>query len=333
MVHSVTRIGRREFIASAAGVLGVLTTGARRSFAKAPALRISLPSAGSAGSIWRPVMNRLGLLADLDADLQWIGGDPGQTEVQLLSGALDVSVFGAVGLSRVVEKGSDITLFGPALNNHGRWIVHANSLYKHPADLVGKRIATQPKTTETYQQARIAAQLIGLDLERDYQLIFGPPTANLALFGRGDVEAVILIEPTATRLVGSGAREIARVGDMWREGSGSQEEPFLVGLAARRSWLDANRQLATQIANVFAQTNAAIHAKPDLLTEFHNEMGLKDGERAAIALLPDRLKDVYPVTWNKAVWQTIDKQVALAIKFGMLKGKPIRALYDGRALA
>ena len=229
-------------------------------------------------------------------------------------------------------KGSDITLFGPALNNHGRWIVRGDSPYRKPSDLVGKRIASQPKTTETYQQARIAAALTGLDLERDVQVFFGPPTANLALFDRGDVEAVIAIEPTATRLVGAGAREIARVGDMWRDATGDTSDPFLVGLAARKSWLDANRETATRIAHIFAAANAAIRDRPDRLATFHRDLGLKDNEGAAIALLSRRLPDVYPVTWNPSVWRVIDRQIDVAVKTGLLAGRPARPLYDGLAL-
>ncbi|WP_158807786.1 ABC transporter substrate-binding protein, partial [Beijerinckia sp. L45] len=213
-------IGRRQLIAGAAGLGALTVTGVRPAWAKAAPVRIALPSPGSAGAIWRPLMTRLGLLESTGLDFEWIGGDPGQTQVQLVAGALDVSVFGAVGLTVMAGKGSDITLFGPALNNHGRWIVRDDSPYHKPADLVGKRIASQPKTTETYQQAKIAASLIGLDLGRDFEVIFGPPMANLALFDRGDVDAVIAIEPTATRLIGSGAREIARVGDMWRAATG-----------------------------------------------------------------------------------------------------------------
>lgn len=326
-------IGRRQLLVGAAGLGALTVAGARPASAKAAPIRIALPSPGSAGAIWRPLMAKLGLLEGAGLDFEWIGGDPGQTQVQLVAGALDVSVFGAVGLTIMVGKGSDITLFGPALNNHGRWIVRNDSPYRKPADLVGKRIASQPKTTETYQQARIAASLIGIDLGRDFEVIFGPPTANLALFDRGDVDAVIAIEPTATRLIGSGAREIARVGDMWRAATGDASDPFLVGLAARRSWLDANREVATRIAHAFAVTNAAIRDKPALLASFHADLGLKETEGAAIKLLPERLLDVYPVAWDPSVWHVIDRQVEVAIKTGLLTAKPPRPLYDGLALA
>src|SRR5258706_9468061 len=169
-----------------------------------PIVNVTLSTPGSAGSIWRAAIASLDPSLRSGFDLHWIAGDPGQMQVQLAAGALDVGLFGAIGLATIARKGSDITLFGPGLNNHGRIIVRSDSPYRKPADLVGKRIATQPKTTKTYQQARVALSLVGVDMDRDFETFFGPPTANLALFDRGDVEAVIVVEPTATRAVGAG---------------------------------------------------------------------------------------------------------------------------------
>jgi ABC-type nitrate/sulfonate/bicarbonate transport system substrate-binding protein len=253
-------------------------------------------------------------------------------QVQLAAGALDVGVFGAIGLATIARKGSDITLFGPGLNNHGRIIVKADSPYRKPADLVGKRIATQPKTTETYQQARVALSLIGVDMNRDFEIFFGPPTANLALFDRGDVDAVIVVEPTATRAVGAGARELARIGDIWNEASRVHAAPFLVGLAARQSWIASNRSLATSIARLFSEANGALRRNPGLFVKNAGDMGLRPKESEAIRLLPSRLADIYPSDWNQDVWTAIDRQIEVAMKVGLLDGAPGRRLYDGLAL-
>jgi ABC-type nitrate/sulfonate/bicarbonate transport system substrate-binding protein len=238
-------------------------------------------------------------------------------------------VFGAIGLATLARKGSDITLFGPALNNHGRIIVKADSPFHKPADLVGKKIATQPKTTETYQQARVALSLLGIDMDRDFEIIFGPPTASLALFDRGDVDAVIIIEPTATRAIGSGARELARIGDIWRQSSGVGAAPFLVGLAAKRTWLDQNRALATSVARLFAAANGALRHDPKIFVEHAAEMGLRPKETAAINLLPGRLADVYPTQWDQDVWSAIDRQIEVAVRLRLLDAAPERPLYDG----
>ena len=169
-------------------------------------------------------------------------------------------------------------------------------------------------------------------MERDVEVIFGPPTASLALFDRGDVDAAIVVEPTATRAIGGGARELARIGDIWKEASGAAAAPFLVGLAAKNAWLTANRGLATSVARLFASANGVLRDNPNLFIEHAGEMGLRPKETASIDLLPPRLADVYPTEWNQSVWSAIDRQIEVAVKLRLLDAAPDRPLYDGVAL-
>jgi ABC-type nitrate/sulfonate/bicarbonate transport system substrate-binding protein len=323
---------RRSILAGIAGAVAspFLVRGAAAT--SKPVVNVTLSTPGSAGSIWRAAISTLDPSLSSEFDIHWVAGDPGQMQVQLAAGSLDVGLFGAVGLATLARKGSDITLFGPGLNNHGRIIVRADSPYRKPSDLVGKKIATQPKTTETYQQARVALSLIGIDMERDFEIFFGPPTANLALFDRGDVDAVIVVEPTATRAVGAGARELARIGDIWKQSSGVGAAPFLVGLAAKRSWIASNRPLASSVARLFAAANGALRGNPNLFVEYAGEMGLRPKETTAIGLLPGRLADVYPTEWDQGVWNSIDRQIEVAVKVGLLDAAPEHPLYDGLPL-
>lgn len=318
---------RREFLQLAGGAAAAgLLPGAAWAQDKKK-VRITLPSAGSAGSAWRPIVERYKLDQDLGIALEWVTADPGKMQVQLSAGSLDVGVFGAVGLATLANRGSDIVLFGPALNNHGRWIVRGDSGFRSPKDLIGKRIATTAETSETYQQARIAASLSGLDLKKDVKVIFGSPTANLALFERGDVEGIITLEPTATRLVGRGAREIARVADIWKQATGQTDDPFLVGLASSRSWFEQNRETAGKLARLFERIGSTIAQHPDSLKPIAAELGLKADETRAIDLLPQRLAPTYASKWDAGVFATIDKQVEVAVRLGLLDAAPARKLY------
>lgn len=290
-------------------------------------IRITLPSPGSAGSAWQPLFKRFALDTGTGLNLDWVTADPGKMQIQLSAGSLDVGVFGAVGLATLVNRGSDIVLFGPALNNHGRWIVRGGSPFHAPRDLIGRTIATTAETSETYLQARIAASLNGVDLKKDVKVIHGSPTANLALFERGDVDAIVTLEPTATRLVGRGAREIARVADMWREATGASEDPFLVGLAASRKWFDANRETALELAGLFQRLGRAVQQEPGTLRQISSDLGLKETESEAIALLPERLAPAYSTRWGKEVFADIDKQVQVAAELGLIDRLPGRPLY------
>jgi ABC-type nitrate/sulfonate/bicarbonate transport system substrate-binding protein len=293
--------------------------------AAAEPVRISYPTSGSAGTIWRPLIARHGTNG---LNLNWVGANPGQGQTQLAAGTLDVAFYGAIGLAQTVSHGSDLVLFGPALNNHGRWIVRGDSPFRSPRDLIGKRIATQSESSETFLQARMASLTQGLDLKRDFQIVFGPPTANVALFERGDVDAVIALEPTATRLVGRGGRQIASVGDIWREGTGDDTPLFLVGFAAKRDWIAANRPTVKGIVDLFRDIYDEVHHRPASLAELHAEMGIPGGEAEAIALLPQRLRDIYSADWGPPVFANIDRQINFAVKTGILKAPPARPLYQ-----
>lgn len=318
-------MNRRESLKLLAGAAAAAILPSARVSAAAP-VRVTLPSPGSAGSVWQPLVERLGLAEALGLNIEWVVADPGKMQTQLTAGALDVGVYGAVGLSNVVNKGADIVLFGPALNNNTRWVVRGDSPYKTPRDLAGKTVASTAETSETYQQAKIAASLAGLDFA-DLKVVFGSPLANLALFERGDVEAILTLEPTATRLVARGGRDLARVADMWEAGTGLKGTPILVGLAANRGWLDANKETAAKVSKLFVQVNSAIRENPKLLVDVAREIGIKPDETEALALLPQRARDSYATAWDAEVFRTIDKQIEVAARLGLIKQVPASKIY------
>lgn len=291
------------------------------------AIKLSLPVQGGAGSVWRSVIEQDDLLAAAP-DVRWIGGDPGQVQTQLLTKTVDFTVFGSVTAAQANAKGNDVLLIGSAINNHGRWLVPANSPYRSPKDLRGKKVATQPSNSDTFVQAAIVAALGGDDLKRDYQLFFGAPAAGVALFQRGDVDAIIAIEPSATRLVAAGAREIARVGDLWQQHTGSSRPMLLNGRAVRADAYNSRRDDYKKLVDAFTKANAAVKENPQLLVKYASKMGLKPTEKKAIALLPERLKDIYPDTFDAETIKDLDAQIDQAVELGLLAAKPKRPVYE-----
>jgi len=323
---------RRDFFSDAALALAASATAGssllRPAGADPAPLRVTDGGPGTAGAIWRPLIDRGVFPLPPGLKVDWVNGTPGQVQLQLASGAANISVFGALGAAEIAARGSDIVIVGPALNNHGRWIARDTSAIRSVKDLAGKTIATQSEASDTFRHARLAAQLNGLDLKKDTKLVFGPPTANVALFERGDVDAVITIEPTATRLVARGAREIARTTDLWREATGDQAPLFLIGLAAHRQWAEQNRAGIAAFGNVLIDLHRKIHAEPQLLSSLHKEFGIPASERAAIELLPKRIVDIYSVAWGKPVFANIERQIDEAVKAGILAKRPERPVYD-----
>ena len=309
-------------LAGAAAVTSIgILPGAR---AATPRQKVSLLAGnkGSTSAIYRLLLESG--LADTSAlDIQYVGSAPGQMQVQLLSGALNVGGYGALGIAEILPKGADFKLIAPLNHNHASWIVRGDSPFKTIHDLKGKRVATLPINTDTVRQAELTAALHGLNLKRDFKVSYGPALVSLALFERGDVDAIIAIEPNSTRLVGKGAREIAKVRDLWTQATG-EKSLFLVGWAASNAWLQANGKAARAIAHAYYDVNRGILRDPSIVKQpaYLEALGVPGSETAAIELLPRRLADVTSVDWDDAVSRNIDKQLDLAVAHGLLASRP-----------
>ncbi|GAA4535558.1 ABC transporter substrate-binding protein [Pseudonocardia xishanensis] len=286
------------------------------------AARVEDTQAGTAGAVIRPISEQNHLVGNLD--LTYVAGSgPGDVQNKLLSGALDVASMGPLGAVVAGEAGADLVIFSTSLNNHVRWLVPENSPYRTIADLRGKKIATPPNNSDAFRSTQLAVAVNGGDLAADHQLFPGAVLAGLALFDRGDVDAIVTIEPNATRLVGKGARQLATVGELWSQGTG--EDPnalFLNGQGATRTWVDGNRETAAALATLRLKAHQVVQENPQVLADLADAYGIPAEEKAAIALLPERMKNVYPVAWGESVFANLRRQTEVAQQVGLIKATP-----------
>lgn len=283
---------------------------------------------GSTSALY-PLFLKSGLVDTSGLDIEFVGSAPGQMQLQLLSGALSISGYGALGIAEANQKGADFQLVAPFDLNHSSWIVRGNSPYRSIQDLKGKRVATLPINTDTVRQAELTAALHGLSLKEDFQMSYGPALVSLALFERGDVDAVIAIEPNSTRLVAKGAREIVTVRDLWTQATGDKSL-FLVGWAASQAWLKANDAAARTIAKAYYAINEEIVRNPNVVAQpaYLDALGVPASEIRAIELLPQRIADITSIEWDDSVARNIDKQLELAVTHGLLPSRPAQTFFS-----
>ncbi|MEZ0364648.1 ABC transporter substrate-binding protein [Mycobacterium sp. pUA109] len=289
--------------------------------------RIEDTQKGTAGAVIRPISERYGLLDSLS--LTYVAGTgPGDVQNKLLSGALDNASMGPIGAVVANNAGAALTVFTTGLNNHVRWLVPANSPYRTPADLRGKRIATPPNNSDAYRSAQLAAAVNGIEFNKEYEIHQGAVLAGLALFDRGDVEGIVTIEPNATRLVARGARQLATVDELWRQGTGHSEPLLLNGQGARLDWVNSNPDLAAALQKLRLDAHHKIREQPQILAELAGYYGIPPTEKEAIKLLPQRLVDIYPVEWGQAAATSMDTQIAAAVQHGLLPKAPTAPVYS-----
>lgn len=282
---------------------------------------------GSTSALY-PLFLKSDLVDTSGLDIEFVGSAPGQMQLQLLSGALNISGYGALGIAEANQKGADFQLVAPFDLNHSSWIVRGNSPYRSIQDLKGKRVATLPINTDTVRQAELTAALHGLSLKEDFQMSYGPALVSLALFERGDVDAIIAIEPNSTRLVAKGAREIVTVRELWTQATGD-ESLFLVGWAASQAWLQANDAAARTIAKAYYAINKEIVRNPSVVAQpaYLDALGVPASETRAIELLPQRIANITSIEWDDSVARNIDRQLELAVTHGLLSSRPAKTFF------
>ncbi|MFD3487221.1 ABC transporter substrate-binding protein [Streptomyces sp. NPDC058665] len=288
--------------------------------------RVEDTQAGTAGAVIRPISEKLRLTGDLK--LSYVAGTgPGDVQNKLLSGALDVASMGPIGAAVALEAGADVVIFSASLANHVRWLVPENSPYRTIKDLRGKKIATPPKNSDAYRSTQLSTAVNGVDFEAEYRAHPGAVLAGLALFERGDVDAIITIEPNATRLVAKGARQLSTVTELWREGTGSDAQLLLNGQGGQRSWVDGNKKTAAALAALRLEAHHHIADRPEVLAELHASYGVPAAEKKAIALLPERLAGIYPQEWNETSFANLREQLRVAARTGLIKSVPDKTVY------
>jgi hypothetical protein len=133
------QISRRGLLAGAAA--GLAMPSVRRARAAVQTVRIADTATGNAGAIQARLIDAMPAALKEALNIEWVSGNPGQMQVQLISGMLDVAFSGAIGTVDLKARRADLVLFGPGTNWQIGWIVRRDSPYFAPRDPIGKRIA------------------------------------------------------------------------------------------------------------------------------------------------------------------------------------------------
>ena len=79
------------------------------------------------------------------------------------------------------------------------------------------------------------ASVLGVDVERDLTLVDKPPAQLLQSLETGEVDAVVLWEPLATKALRYG-EEVASFSELWRRWSGLETPPPMVAYAVHEGF-------------------------------------------------------------------------------------------------
>lgn len=224
------------------------------------------------------------------------------------------------------SKGHRLRVFEALTINHSSLLVRGDSPYKALEDLKGKKVAAVTRTSGTYQSFYTVARMMGVDPEKDFQMVFAAPEGGRRFLETGEVEAFNIYEPFPTNMLSGGkTRELVRVRTEWKRLTG--KEMFLIGVVAYEDWLMANRDLAKRIAATVREAVDLIRGNPArAIQENRGTQGLETD--AAVKLAETRLIEMYtPEPLNAALIESAYFETQKGAEFELLKVTPKKDLW------
>lgn len=181
------------------------------------------------------------------------GGSSAQIAA-LAADQIDVSTMspGALALS-AINAGLDLTMFADVYQDeddhiHTYFLVKKDSGINSPADLKGKRVATNVQGSALDLSIRLMLNKGGLDPSRDVSFVEVPFAGAPEMLKEDKVDFAALVQPFVGPLLASGEyREIAQQFDV--QGGKTQ----IIFLAAKPDYLEANREAMTDFTEDYVR--------------------------------------------------------------------------------
>jgi ABC-type nitrate/sulfonate/bicarbonate transport system substrate-binding protein len=310
-------VDRRAFLRAGAVSTALALAPPRR--AAADVAPLTFASSTATVGLVTQVVRRLELEKKYDVKLDLKILDPAGAEKTVLLRQVDAGLFPVLTAADVASKGQEIVLFAPLLYMHTYVLVWNEAPYQTFADLRGKRIGSLDKVSGAYRGLQMLAARAGLDYERDFQPVTGPPPALVTFLQRKQVDALAIHEPVTTKLLAEGKfRSVMGLNEEWKK-TGKGDWLFICA-GAHRDWLTKNRAVARRVADMLLDALRQIHRNPDLIEAEAEFLALRT--KAEIDLGKERMLRIFPTEWNDAAVAGAMDAVREAARLAQIKQVP-----------
>lgn len=216
--------------------------------------------------------------------------------------------FGAwAKIAQLRDKGAHLTNAFSMYGYTNDVMVKKDSPIKSFADLKGKDIGLfgGPGAGTTLMFRLEAKRFFGFDPNTDTKVHYGAPPLLLGQLQRGDLDAVLLLDPFIDKMLASGQyRSIGNLGDIWRQKTG--ETPMLVSVTFNTDWAQQNPDAAKGFVAAFDEAQRYIKSHADVWPSLAGKVGVSG---KAVDLMRKRVGPALLDTWDQGF---IDQQLHFA---------------------
>lgn len=276
-------------------------------------------SPSSIGTVAAVIRDR-GLAEDCGIQMEFSEFSPDAADIALLSGQTNVGYFGYNSWAGSPDKLNRLTMLAPLQAEHGTLYVPESSTAKTLEDLKGKKIAVLPPVSGQYQDFKMLVAKMGMDLEKDFSPVTGPPPAIEAFLRRGEVDAAILFEPNATNLERSGGfRPIFSLNEQWQSITG--DPLYMLGVSANTAWLeDGHEEEAACAAEAVREATTLLAEDPSVYEGLSDILGAEDD--AHLKALTENLGSIYTPETAEEAEEAVLAQLEEAARLGVIPSAP-----------
>jgi ABC-type nitrate/sulfonate/bicarbonate transport system substrate-binding protein len=276
------------------------------------------PNAAAAGVSPRVVRDR-GLVADDAVDLTLELGPPPELFTKLQGQAIESSTFPVISGARLANRGGDVRLLQPVARSFNSIIARTGTDLSSVEDLRETTLGSMPKNTAPFTHFALLLALEGMDHE-NFQFQFGPPPVLFGQMKKGEIDAMIGVEPFSTRLLATDEyREFFVFNDRWNDLRGTDMP--LVEAATYQSTIDTKRPAFETVLQGLLEAGRHIRGNERAVFERYTDvLGLQSDDQIDLAV--ERISPIYPTEFATDLRESGKEVVQLAAEEGLIEPEP-----------
>jgi len=202
-------------------------------------------------------------------------------------------------------------------------LVKKDSPYRTIAELKGRKVGLYSLTSSsTAALVKVLRDKYKLELRKDFELVVSPPPVLAGLLQKGELEAMINVDPLVLRLLESGAyRQILDADGEWQALAGSRL--LVTTLAAWDDYAQKNPDEIRRLVRIYKEAVDIIARDPQIYvsTGFIKASGLQETP-AVVKLFEERFSRLYTGRWDQALINSNRAVFETAIEMGNLESVP-----------
>ena len=229
----------------------------------------------------------------------------------------------ASDLIRQRARGDKVTAVYSGIMANVYVVAKKDAPYGDFGDLKGRKVGLYSLTSSsTAALVKIVRERWKLDLRKDFELVVAPPPVLAGLLQKGDIEAMINVDPLVLRVLESGGyKQIMDLDGEWQKLAGSRL--LVTTIAVWDDYAAKNPDVVRRLVRVYREAVDYITRNPQayVSTGFVKDSGLKETPEI-VKTFDERFTKLYTATWDQGLIDANRAVFDVAIEMGNLESVP-----------